>query len=40
MQGRLKLDALISQRIPLDAINKGFADMKTGEIARSVITFA
>lgn len=39
MQGRLKLDALISQRLKLSDINKGFADMKTGELGRSVIVF-
>ena len=39
MQGKLKLDELISQRIALEDINKGFADMKTGHVARSVIVF-
>jgi S-(hydroxymethyl)glutathione dehydrogenase / alcohol dehydrogenase len=39
MQGRLKLDELISSRINLDQINDGFAQMKTGNIARSVIVF-
>ncbi len=39
MQGRLKLDELVSARIPLDKVNDGFATMKTGEVARSVIVF-
>jgi S-(hydroxymethyl)glutathione dehydrogenase/alcohol dehydrogenase len=39
MQGRLKLDELISRRIRLDQVNDAFAEMKTGEIARSVIVF-
>jgi S-(hydroxymethyl)glutathione dehydrogenase / alcohol dehydrogenase len=39
MQGRLKLDELVSARIRLDQINEGFAAMKTGTIARNVITF-
>ena len=39
LQGRLKLDELISRRIRLDQVNEAFAEMKTGEIARSVIVF-
>lgn len=39
MQGRLKLDELISQRLPLSQINKGFDDMRAGNLARSVILF-
>ncbi len=39
MQGRLKLDELVSARIKLDDINQGFATMKTGSVARSVIVF-
>jgi S-(hydroxymethyl)glutathione dehydrogenase/alcohol dehydrogenase len=39
MQGRLKLDELVSARISLDEINTGFAAMKQGNIARSVIMF-
>ena len=39
MDGRLKLDALISRRIRLDQVNAAFAEMKTGENARSVIVF-
>jgi S-(hydroxymethyl)glutathione dehydrogenase/alcohol dehydrogenase len=39
MQGRLKLDDLVSRRIRLEDVNDAFAEMKTGEIARSVIVF-
>ena len=39
LQGRLKLDELVSARIGLDQINEGFATMKTGAVARSVIVF-
>jgi S-(hydroxymethyl)glutathione dehydrogenase/alcohol dehydrogenase len=38
-QGRLKLDELVSARVPLDRINEAYAELKTGEPARSVITF-
>lgn len=39
LQGRLKLDELVSARISLDQINEGFATMKGGAVARSVIMF-
>ena len=39
LQGRLELDRLVSRRITLDEVNEGFASMKNGEVARSVITF-
>ncbi|WP_442114188.1 Zn-dependent alcohol dehydrogenase [Pseudomonas sp. NUPR-001] len=39
MQGRLKLDQLISQRIRLEQINEGFDELRRGELARSVIVF-
>lgn len=39
LQGRLELDALISQRIRLDQINDGLAELARGELARSVIVF-
>jgi S-(hydroxymethyl)glutathione dehydrogenase/alcohol dehydrogenase len=39
LDGRLKLDELVSRRIRLDEINDGFDAMKTGEVARSIITF-
>ena len=39
LDGRLKLDEMVSKTITLDQINEGFEDMKTGNIARSVILF-
>ncbi len=39
LQGKLHLDQMISKRIPLENIMDAFADMKTGEVARSVIVF-
>jgi S-(hydroxymethyl)glutathione dehydrogenase/alcohol dehydrogenase len=39
LQGRLKLDELVSARIKLEDVNDGFAEMKKGEVARSVILF-
>jgi S-(hydroxymethyl)glutathione dehydrogenase/alcohol dehydrogenase len=40
LQGRLKLDELVSARIGLEEVNQGFAAMRRGEVARSVIAFA
>jgi S-(hydroxymethyl)glutathione dehydrogenase/alcohol dehydrogenase len=39
LAGKLKLDQMISRRIRLEDVNEAFAEMKTGEIARSVIVF-
>jgi S-(hydroxymethyl)glutathione dehydrogenase/alcohol dehydrogenase len=39
LQGRLKLDELVSQRIRLDDVNEGFEALKSGSVARSVIVF-
>jgi S-(hydroxymethyl)glutathione dehydrogenase/alcohol dehydrogenase len=39
LQGRLKLDELVSARIPLEQVNEGFAAMKAGSVARSVVVF-
>jgi S-(hydroxymethyl)glutathione dehydrogenase/alcohol dehydrogenase len=39
MSGKLKLDELISRRIKLEQINEAFEELKTGELARSVIMF-
>ncbi len=39
LAGKLKLDEMISQRIKLEEVNEGFADMKKGGLARSVIVF-
>jgi S-(hydroxymethyl)glutathione dehydrogenase / alcohol dehydrogenase len=39
LDGRLKLDELVSARISLDEINDGFENMKAGSVARSVVMF-
>jgi len=39
MNGKLNLDAMISNRIKLEQINEGFDEMKKGALARSVIMF-
>lgn len=39
LDGRLRLDEMVSQSIPLERINQGFDDMKSGAVARSVILF-
>ena len=39
LAGKLKLDEMISQRIKLEQVNEAFAEMKTGQLARSVIVF-
>lgn len=39
LDGTLKLDEMISARIPLEAINDGFAALKRGETVRSVVMF-
>ena len=39
LDGRLHLDEMVSNTITLDEINEGFEDMKTGNVARSVIVF-
>ncbi len=38
-QGRLKLDELVSRRLRLDQIDKAFAEMREGRVARSVVVF-
>jgi S-(hydroxymethyl)glutathione dehydrogenase/alcohol dehydrogenase len=38
-QGRLKLDELVSARVDLSQINQAYENLKTGELARSVIVF-
>ena len=40
LNGKLKLDELVSARLPLEEINDAFEAMKGGEVARSVITFS
>ncbi len=39
LQGRLKLDELVSNRIALDQISEGFAELESGRIARNVVVF-
>ena len=39
LNGKLLLDDMISRRIRLDQINEAFEEMKSGEVARSVIVF-
>lgn len=39
MQGRLKLDELVSARVSLDDAQAAFAEMERGSVARSVIIF-
>ncbi|WP_354683893.1 hypothetical protein [Cupriavidus necator] len=38
MSGRLKLDEMISRRLPLSQINDAFDDLREGKVARSVLT--
>ena len=40
IDGRLKLDEMVSARLALDEINEGYAAMKRGEVSRQVITFS
>jgi S-(hydroxymethyl)glutathione dehydrogenase/alcohol dehydrogenase len=40
LDGKLKLDEMISDRIGLEQINEGFAALKRGETVRSVVMFA
>ena len=39
LQGRLKLDELVSARIRLEEVNDGFKALQRGEVARSVVVF-
>jgi S-(hydroxymethyl)glutathione dehydrogenase/alcohol dehydrogenase len=39
LTGKLKLDQMVSRRIRLEDVNEAFTEMKTGQIARSVIVF-
>lgn len=39
LQGRLKLDELVTRRLKLEDVNDAFEYMKEGSVARSVITF-
>ena len=39
MQGRLKLDEMVSARLPLERVNDAFEEMRRGSVARSVVVF-
>ena len=39
MQGRLKLDEMVSARLPLERVNDAFEEMRRGAVARSVVVF-
>jgi len=39
LDGKLKLDEMVSQRIKLEDINDGYSKMMAGDVARSVIVF-
>jgi len=39
LDGRLRLDEMISQQIPLEQVNTALDQMRNGEVARSVIVF-
>ena len=39
LYGQLQLDPLVSQRIRLEDINRGYEQLIAGETARSVIVF-
>ncbi len=39
LQGRLDLDAFVSETIPLDGVEEAFARMERGEVLRSVVEF-
>jgi Zn-dependent alcohol dehydrogenase len=36
--GRLDLEGLVSQQVPLDGVNAAFEDMEAGKVIRTVIT--
>ena len=38
-QGKLMLDEMITRRGHLEDVNEAFRAMKTGEVARTVLTF-
>ncbi|MFC7105532.1 hypothetical protein ACFQQB_36985 [Nonomuraea rubra] len=39
VRGRLDLDALITERLPLDQLNEAVHHVRQGTVARTVITF-
>jgi S-(hydroxymethyl)glutathione dehydrogenase/alcohol dehydrogenase len=38
MQGRLKLDEMITRELAIEDVNEAFRAMKAGEVSRQVIT--
>jgi S-(hydroxymethyl)glutathione dehydrogenase/alcohol dehydrogenase len=40
LQGRLKLDEMITRRMQLEDLNEAFRAMKAGEVARQVLVFS
>jgi Zn-dependent alcohol dehydrogenase len=40
LDGRLKIDQLISRTYKLDEINEGFHALRSGQVARGVVVFA
>ena len=39
LQGKLHLDEMVSQRLPLEEVNDALDTLKRGEVARTVLTF-
>ena len=39
VDGRLKIDELVSRTYTLDEINDGFAALRSGQVARGVVVF-
>jgi Zn-dependent alcohol dehydrogenase len=39
MRGLLHLDEMISLRLPLADINRGFVELERGSVARAVVVF-
>src|SRR5581483_183419 len=39
MNKKIKLDELVSQRLPLEGINQAFDDMQNGKVARTVLNY-
>lgn len=40
LQGRLRLDELVSRRISLDEVNDGYDALRRGDVARAVVVFS
>ena len=39
LDGRLKIDELVSRTYKIDEINEGFTALRTGQVARGVVVF-